>query len=314
MKIRKIILEEKHFYTYTLFALVVCVIFLAVRYHSVSTPTFFTPIEDSKTIQEDLNGDSKKDILYVKRDDKVYYVQVNLHDGTSYGLDASKEFPTLGESINSWPMRVSILDASRNNIKEIFLQSSFHGKPVQHIFSWNDKNYEDIFCSNNNILGFADIKNNKTPKIISANVSNGQILYNSYIFIKNTLKKFNYEYPINYMGSNVIINFLSLIQSFPNDALALPSYFHHGISGNDLNLLYGAANNNMSYSFQDGSFKDLSWDSNGVPHEVKWTLNFKATSLSDDKLTKNMTFDLVLTKYPEPDGSLSYKITSLNLR
>jgi hypothetical protein len=314
MKIRKIILEEKYFYSFIIGTLFVCSLILILKHNWTSKATFFTPIEDSKTIQEDLNGDSKKDILYVKKDDKNYYVQINLHDGTSYGLDPSKEIPTLGESATHWPMRVSILDASRNNIKEIFLQCSFHGKPVQHIFNWNDKGYKDIFCSNNNIIGFSDIKNNKTPKIISANISNGKINYESFIFIKDSLKKFDYNYPANYMGSDVIISFLTLVQSFPNDALALPSYFYNNISGNDLNLLYGTANNNMSYLFQDGSFKDLSWDSNGISHEIKWTLNFKATSLADNKIQKNLTFDLVLTKYNNTDGSYSYKITSLNLR
>lgn len=314
MSLEKFKLTKKCFYSFIILSIIVLIPVIAFRYLNRSSPAFITSIEDSKTIQDDLNGDGKKDILYVKKDEKNYYVQVNLNDGTSYGLNPSGAMPTLGDSTDYWPMKVITLDASRNNIKEIFLQSSFHGKPVQHIFYWKDKKYEDIYCSNNNILGFVDSKNNRTPRIISANIFNGEISYNSFIFVKDELKKYNYTFPSNYMGIDVISNFVTLLQSFPNDSLTLPSYFYHNISGSDLNLLYGTANNNTSYSFQDGVFKDLSWDSNGIPQEIKWTLNFKATSLSDNKVVKSIAFDLILTKYPNSDSSYNYKITSLNLR
>lgn len=314
MNSKKISFNRNYCFSFIILALLLCASIALFKYYNSSSITFFTSVEDSKTIQDDLNGDGKKDILYVKKDDKNYYIQINLHDGTSYALDPSSNFPTLGDSFDYWPMKVTTIDASRNNIKEIFLQSSFHGKPIQHMFLWNGKKYDDIFCSNNNILGFVDSKNNKTPRIISANIYNGEILYNSYIFVKDKLKQFNYNYPTNYMGMDIISNFISLVQSFPNESLTLPPYFYHNISGSDLNLLYGTANNSMSYSFEDGLFKDLSWDSNGVPHEVKWSLNFKSTSLSDSKTAKAITFDLLLTKFTNSDGTFTYKITSLNLR
>jgi len=136
----------------------------------------------------------------------------------------------------------------------------------------------------------------------------------SYIFIKGELKKFEYNYPINYIGCDTIINFISLVQGFPNEALTLPSYLYQNISGNDINLLYQSANNGTNYTFQDGSFKDLSWDSKGIPHEVKWTLNFKSTLLTDSNMVKNVIFDLIITKMNNTDGTYTYKITSIDLR
>jgi hypothetical protein len=212
------------------------------------------------------------------------------------------------------PLRASIIDVSRDNVKEIFLQSSFHGKPIQHVFTLNEKSYNDVLYTNNNILGFVDSKNNKTPKIISANIANNEISFNSYIFIKGVLKKFEYNYPVNYVGCDTILNFISLVQSFPNDGLTLPPYLYPNISGNDINLLYQSANNGTVYTFQDGSFKDLSWDSKGVPHEIKWTLNFKGTLVSDPKVVKSIIFDLILTKINNSDGTFTYKITSIDLR
>lgn len=314
MRIKKIVLEAKYFYSILIFLLVVCCLALSLKYFLNSSLDAFTVIDDNKAIHDDLDGDGRKDILYVKKDDKSYYIQVNLSTGESYSLNPCKDLPTLGDSVGHWPLKVSLLDITRDGSKEILVQSSFHGKPIQHLFILRANGYEDVFNSYNNIIGFADSKNNKTPKVVSAMINKDQSSYDSYIFIKDNFKKFDFNYPSNYMGSDAIGSFISLIQSFPNGSLTIPAYFYHNISGKDLDLLYQVANCNTSYLFQDGIFKDLSWDSKGIPHEVKWTLNFRSTSLLDNKIVKTLSFDLILTKFLNNDGSYTYKITSLNLK
>lgn len=314
MRLKKIILNNYYFYTFVSSVIFISILTIVFNYFFRSSMEAFTVITDNKSIQEDLDGDGERDTLYIKKDDKNYYIQINMKNSNSFSLDPNKDLPTLGDSLNHWPLRASIIDVSRDNVKEIFLQASFHGKPIQHVFTLNEKNYSDVLYTSNNILGFVDSKNNKTPKIISANIANNQILFNSYIFIKGELKKFEYNYPENYVGCDTILSFISLVQGFPNEALTLPPYIYQNISGNDINLLYQSANNGTSYTFQDGSFKDLSWDSKGLPHEIKWTLNFKSALLSDPKAVKSTIFDLILTKINNADGSFSYKITSVDLR
>jgi len=106
------------------------------------------------------------------------------------------------------------MDISRNNVPEIFTQASENNKAVQHAFFWNGEKFDDIFCNTNNILGFVDSKNNKTPKVLSGNIKDGKLNFVSYILIKNSLQSFDYNYIDNYMGKNTVLGFISLLGDF----------------------------------------------------------------------------------------------------
>jgi len=312
MKFQVIFLKKKVIY-YALAIIVGTIMltfFFFFRKSSIST---FNIINENKLMQADLTGDGTKDILYIKTNADKYYIQINSED-KSYYLEPSKKINTVGNFYKDWPMRLTLMDISRNNTPEIFTQASTNNKAIQHVFVWNNEKFDDIFCSTNNILGFIDSKNNKTPKVLSGNINDGKINFVSYIFIKNSLKSFDYNYSNNYMGKNTITSFINLMISFPLAELNISKeLFSPQLNGNDISLLNDLSNRKLHFNFQDGVFKDSAWDKDGNASEILWTLNFKGTSIKDPQETKNYTMNLVLKHFTSSDNSSTFKISSISI-
>ena len=313
MKLQVIFFKKKFIYfalAFIIFA-TMFTFFLLLRNDSLST---FNIVTESKMMQADLTGDGTKDILYIKTETDKYYIQINSQD-KSYYLEPSKTINTVGNYYTQWPMRLTLMDISRNNSPEIFTQASKNNKAVQHVFFWNREKFEDIFCSTNNILGFIDSKNNKTPKVLSGNIKDGKMTFVSYIFIKNSLKSFDYNYADNYMGKNTITSFINLMGSFPLAELNISKeLFSPNLSGNDISLLSDLSNKKIYFNFQDAVFKDYSWDKEGNASKILWTLNFKGTSSKDLKDIKNYTIELILEPMIKVDSVSTFKISSLNIK
>lgn len=271
----------------------------------------FSLMQKDNILEEDLNGDKRKDTILIKQSNQGLIGQVNLNKNKTFSLDYSKELPTLGEYCAYWPVRISTLDISRDNSKEIFLQSSFHNKPVQHIFTWDGSKYLNLYSSTDNLLGFLDSSNSKTPKVIVGNFESGDITFKGYMYDKGKLQEFTKQQPINLAGKDTISNLISLIQSLPNQYISVPNYFYPQISGSDLESLFRLANGSNTFKFQDGYFIDLAWQENGTITCTNWILNFRAMSTSDPSKVSNMTINLMINKYNDDD--FPYKITSFNV-
>lgn len=310
MKSIKNFIKKKYSYIAFIIVLIITAIIFILNKNENSLPTFFI-VDNNKIVNEDLNGDGYKDALYIKTDDNNYLVQINLSNKISYSLNPNKDILTLGEHKTYWPMKVILEDVSRDNVKEIFIQSSINEKSIQHIFRFNGEGYENIYSSYYNILGFLDSKNNKTPKIVTGNFKNNETKLENHIFINNKFKTFEYAYPDNYIGSKLICDFISFIENFPNINTNIPNYFSTYISGNELSMVYQLSSKNTTYHFQDGFFKEISYDSQDRPLEVKWTLNFKGIEKNDYKVINNYTIDLMLAKKA---FEREYMITSINVR
>lgn len=313
MKLQVIFLKKKFIY-YTLAIIIFTIMlacFLFFRNSSIST---FNIVNENKMMQADLTGDGTKDILYIKTEKDKYYIQINSED-KSYYLEPSKKINSVGNYYTEWPMRLTLMDISRNNVPEIFTQASQQNKAIQHAFLWNGEKFDDIFCSTNNILGFVDSKNNKTPKVLSGNIKDGKMNFVSYIFIKNSLKSFDYNYVDNYMGKNTILGFINLMTSFPLAELNISKeLFAPDLNGNDISLLNDLSNRKTYFNFQDAVFKDYNWDKDGNANEILWTLNFKGTNISDLKETKNYSIELILKLIPKDDKMSTFKISSINIK
>lgn len=271
----------------------------------------FNLMQKDNILEEDLNGDKKKDAIVIKHTNQGILAQVNLNKSKTYSLDYSKELPTLGEYCHYWPIRISALDISRDNSKEIFLQSSFHNKPVQHIFTWDGSKYVNLFSSTDNILGFLDSSNSKTPKVVLGNYEGGDITFKGFIYNKGKLEEFTDTNPITLAGEDTISSLISLLQTLPNQYLSVPNYFYPQISGSDLESLFRLANGSNSFKFQDGYFIDLAWQENGTITCANWILNFRSTSTTNPSVISNLTVNLMINKYPDDD--FPYKITSFNI-
>lgn len=313
MKLQVIFLKRKFIY-YALSIIIFAIILALLLFFRTSSISTFNIVNENKMIQADLTGDGNKDILYIKTEKDKYYIQVNSGD-ESYYLEPAKKISTAGNFYTEWPMRLTLMDISRNNIPEIFTQSSQKGNAIQHAFIWSGEKFDDIFCSTNNILGFIDSKNNKTPKVLSGNIKDGKMNFTSYIFIKNVLKSFDYTYEDNYMGRNTILSFIDLMVSFPLAELNISKeLFAADLNGNDISLLGDLSSRKSYFNFQDAVFKDYSWDKDGNTSEILWTLNFKGTSNNDVKEIKNYTLELILKSMPKDDKTSTFKISSISIK
>jgi len=313
MKLQVIFFKKKYIY-YALAIIAFTVIitfFLCFRKDSIST---FNTVNETKMMQADLIGNGTKDILYIKTEMEKYYIQINSGDN-SYYLEPSNKIGTVGNYYADWPMRLTLMDISRNNVPEIFTQASITNKAVQHAFLWNGKKFDDIFCSTNNILGFVDSKNNKTPKFLSGNIKDGKMNFVSYILIKNKLKSFDYNYIDNYMGKNTILGFISLIGTFPLSELNISKeLFAPDLNGNDISLLTDLSSKKIHLDFQDAIFKDYKWDKDGNASEILWTLNFKGASVNNLLETKNYIMELTVKHIPIVDKESTFKISSVSIK
>ncbi|MBU3154417.1 VCBS repeat-containing protein [Clostridium estertheticum] len=321
MKLQIIFLKKK--YIYYVLAIIIFTItltfLLLFKTNAIST---FNIINESKMMQADLTGDGNKDILYIKTDVDKYYIQINSGDKCYY-LEPSKKLNTVGNYYLQWPMRLTLMDISRNNVPEIFTQASVNNKAVQHVFLWTGEKYEDIFSSTNNILGFVDSKNNKTPKMLSGNIKDGELNLISYIFIQDSLKSFDYNYVDNYMGKTTVLGFINLMATFPVSELTMPKdLFTSDLNGNDISLLSDLSDRKVHLTFQDAVFKDFKWDKDGNTSDVLWTLNFKGTNTNDLlepnvtnlKESKNYTIELILKLIPNTNKDPSFKISSIDIK
>lgn len=314
MKFRVIFLKKKHIY-YALLILVIIILLAVFISTRKTSPTFNTLVDNSKMIQTDLTGDGKKDILYIKTEKDKYYMEVNTGEKSFY-LEPDKKMATAGIYDPYNPLKVTLMDVTRDKVPEIFIQSSQNGKGVQHVFIWDDGKFKDVFCSSNSILGFADCSNNKTPKFLSGKITSNKIEFSNYIFIpdSNKLEKFAFNHKDNYMGRDTILSFIKYIGSLPEGEAEKPAnIFYPGLNGDDISLIGKLSGENNTYVFQNCVFKDNKSDKNGDITEALWTLNFKAASNTNKKQIKNYSLNVLLKPNEKADENYLFKIYSIKL-
>ena len=310
MKLKVLFLKKKYIY-YTAIAIVILILFSILLLTKKSATTFST-VTNNKAIKADLTGDGVEDILYINKSNDKYYVQVNTKD-TSLYLKPDIKLNTVGTYSSFWPMKVTLMDINRDKIPEIFIQAQEKGVPIQHIFTWNNNDFKDILSSSNNVFGFMDCKNNKTPKLISENISNGKISQSNYVLINKELRSFNFNSNDAFLGNDSILAFIKYVQGFPSSEPYKPTnIFYPGLTGSDLSILGKLSGSNTTYIFQDGLFMDTKWTSDGDVSEVNWILNFKATSNIDKDIVKICTINLSLKASSNEKGINLYKINNIS--
>jgi len=309
MKFRVIFLKKKNI-LYFLILVLVLLIFLVFFFRNTTT-TF--NVTEKNSIKADLNGDGHDDILNVKNDNNKYYIEINTKSKT-YTLDPDKDIKTLGIYSSTWPMKINMVDISRDRIPEIFIQSSYKDNPLQHIFHWNGEKFENIFSNSNSILGFIDYNNNKTPKIVSGAIVNNKINLNNYIFSNYKFTSYNYDCKDTFMGKDSVLYFINFIQGLPNNEAYRPNdIFAPNISGKSLSTIGTLSGENNKYIFQDALFMDTKCDKDGEASEVKWVLNFKGISNANKYVAKNYTITLFLKPVNDSSASCYFKIYSINI-
>ena len=305
MKLRVLFLKKIHI-LYSLIFIFLSVFLLLILFGTAGT-NVSTTIKDNTIIKADLTGDGKEDMLYINTESDKYFLQVNALN-KSYPINAKGDVNTLGRYYPYNPMKINLMDLTRDKIPEIFVQAMEKGFSIQHIFSWNGSQFDDLFCSNNNIMGVVDSKNNKTPKFISAFYSNSSINISYYMYLRNKIEKV--DYTNNLPGKDELFSFINYIQALPYGEANKPiDIFSPGVTGSDISVIGKLASANKIYKFNDAFFADTKFNKDGEATEYRWTLNFKATPVSKDSGSENVSIIVKLKKTSQ--NQQSFKIYSL---
>jgi hypothetical protein len=311
MKLRVLFLKKYHI-LYLAAITLICSFILSAFTGDKSSSTFNMIVNDSKAIKADLTGDGMEDILYIKTEKDKYYIQVN-SGNESYYLEPGRKLNSTGYYYPYWPMKISLMDISRDRVPEIFVQASQKDKPIQHIFLWDGREFKDIYCSTNNIFGVIDSQSNKTPKIISGNLVNSKLNFASYMFFNGNLQNINYSSEDIIPGKDAVLGFIKYIETLPEGESYKPlEVFYPGLTGKDLTAIGKMCGENNIYSFQDAIFMDTKVNKDGDITEIKWTLNFRATSKNLSDQIKNYSVIIKL----KPDSTCSdrcFKIFNISL-
>lgn len=312
MKFKVLFIKRKHIY----YLVLTSIVFISfVIFHSLKTketyPTFSVNL-NSKAYKADLTGDGKEDMLYITTNKDKYYLQVTTQKDSLF-LEPNKNIKTLGSYYPYWTLRIKLLDISRDKIPEIFIQTSEKNNPIQHIFIYNNGKFENIFSSHNNVIGFVDCSNNKTPKLISGNISKGNFMFHNYILLQNKLEQFNYVSNDTFMGKDTILSFVNFVTTITKDSkIPDQQIFSPKISDTSMALVYALMNTDNTYVFQDAQFMDIRSTKDGEPSQIQWLLNFRGISNSNSNIIKNYTIKVTLKAFNTSKESYYFKIDSLN--
>ncbi|ENK1244678.1 hypothetical protein ACFLKB_01040 [Clostridium sp. FAM 1755] len=310
MKMRVFFLKRKSIYYFLLLSLILITLLTTIKYKNTSA---FKLLNSNKTIRRDLTGDGNEDNINITNKDNKYFITVKSQN-KNYTLKNNENKSFIGDYNKFWPIKLNFQDISRDKIPEIFIQCSQYKMPIQYIFKWQNNEFKKLYSSNNNIIGLMDSNNNKTPKIISGNLKNNEIVFDSFIFMEDSIKRFDYNFNENFMGSNTIIEFINYIQSLPISEENRPkSILTDNISGKDISVIGNLVKENNIYTFQDANFKDIRNNNDGEINEIKWSLNFKGMSKQDNNLVKNYSIDVLLKLVDNPDDNHRFKIYSITL-
>ena len=311
MKLWVIVLSKKNI-IYFLVALLLLLLFSCFLFQNKNTTVLNVTEED--TIKADLTGDGQEDILKIKNNNNKYYIEINTKSKT-FILQPDKDIATLGFLSESWPIKISLIDISRDKIPEIFVQSSYKGNALQQVFFWNGKEFESMYSNSNSILGFIDYSNNKTTKIVSGKIINSNIYFDNYIFLNYKFKNYNLQCTNSFMGKDSIMTFVNYIQSLPNGEEKRPiEIFDPKVNGKSLSKIGNLSSENNSYIFQDATFMDTRCDENGEVSELKWNLNFRGISNLDRNIVKNYNITVLLKPFKDSTESFYFKIFSINVK
>lgn len=310
MKLRVIFLRKNQIISIFLILLFLLTLFI-FSYSKKSASTFST-IGKSKTIKYDVTGDGVKDTININTKQGKYSIEIISKD-KKIELIPGGNPKTLGKYSMEWPLRLTLMDISRNRIPEIIIQASDNNKAIQHIFLFQAGQFKDVFSDSNNILGIIDSQNNRTPKVISAKYSDTGFDFSNYILIGSELQKYNYNIIEDYMGKSTSLNLINYIQSLPKGEINVPKdIFDPALKGNELAIIGKMAAENCIYTFQDAFFKDIKYDKDGETNEVSWILNFKGININTNEV-KNYTLNVLMKKIAVDETNYKFKIYYINL-
>lgn len=310
MRLRVFFIKKKYLFLFLFFTLIIILFILFNLTKNPDIPTF-NYTKGNSSLTADLNGDGEKDTLYLKEEDNNYFIHITLNNKDIY-LKPDKSNDTLGEKSSYWPIRISLVDVNRDKIPEICIQGSKDNSAIQHIFAYENDGFKDIFSGNNNLTGFINIHTNKSPILISGNYSSGNIKIDSFYLLHNTLKSIDLKSDSSFVGKDTILSFINFMEdlSLGNDTMPY-KIVSEQLNSEDYAVIGRLSAQNRKFLFQDGYFVDNKYNDDGELEEIKWNLNFKGISNSNNNDIKNYNLELLLIKSSEKSNSYNYKISTM---
>lgn len=300
LKFKVFFIKSKYIFYFILFLVLftLMVIYLNMPKSKESLPTFYkNASEDSYKL--DLTGDGQEDNLYIIKKDNKYSLNINTNLD-SVILKPNSKSGFFGEYSTYWPFRIRFQDLNRDNTPEILIQSTLNNKPIQHVVVYDNvtETFNDLICNNNNLLGIIDLSNNKTPKLISANISTESMTVINHILIKNNFNKFTYTNKSDegFFCKSSMINLINFI-STKDESLykkILNDFCSKDIDSKSLNTLNSISSYKEDFVFQHGFFKDIKSNKEGYPIELEWVLSFRKIDPSQNNNIVNNNFTILI--------------------
>ena len=314
MNFNVLFIKIEHLYYFCLILILFILLFFFIKVNKQynTDPTFSEKSSEEK-YELDLTGDGIKDNLYIINKNNNYSLNINTNS-QSLIVAPDKTVSSYGNYSEYWPIKVTFLDINRDSIPEIFLQSCFNDVAGSSIIKYNasSHSFENIFFKNNNILGFLDTSNNKTPKLISANLSAKGMTINSYIFIKNKFQEFTYDQKSdeNFFCKTLITKLTYFLTCKNKDSLdsLLKDYTIEDLDSKSMKTLITLKEDETSFTFQDAYFIDVKSNDDGYPIEIEWYLSFSGKDVSNNDKITNYTYKVVA----KGNNDTSFKIVSIS--
>lgn len=305
MKFKVLFIKSKYIYYFLLFLIlfILLIIFLNLSKQKEIVPTFNqNASEDSYKL--DLTGDGKEDYLYIITKENKYSLNIN-RNLESIVLESNSESGFFGEHSTYWPFIIRFQDLNRDKTPEILVQSTSNNKAVQHVvvYDYESETFNDAICNNNNLLGIMDLSNNKTPKLISANISNDSMTITNYILLKNKFNQFTYtnKSDEDFFCKNLIINVINFFCTKNDDLYEniLKNHCSPNIDSKSLNTLASLSSYKIDFIFRDGFFKDIKSNENGYPTVIEWYLSFSGNDSSQNNNIVNYSYKMIAVQNDE---------------
>ncbi|GAA0180633.1 hypothetical protein SH2C18_32880 [Clostridium sediminicola] len=300
MKFNVLFIKSKYilYFLILLLLLALSFIYMNINKDDNTVPTF-QQYASEDFYEIDLNGDGKKDKLYIIKKENNYSLNVNTNlDSIVIKSNSKSDF--FGEFCTYWPISINFQDLNRDNTPEILLQSKSNDKATQHIIAYDNEtaSFKDLISNDNNLLGILDLSNNKTPKLISGNISKNDMIIKSYILINNNFNEFTYanKSDENFFCKNlisIIINYLSTKDN-PEELYQniIKNHCSKEIDTKSLNTLTSLNSDKNNFIFQDAYFQDIKSNKEGYPTELEWNLSFRSSDDSQNKALVNYRYKI----------------------
>ncbi|WP_300382007.1 hypothetical protein [Clostridium sp.] len=302
-----LILNKKNLKHYTIYFLIIFILFSSLfLYLNKKQYISVLNYENNNTYSDfDLDGDGFLDKLEIIKESNKYIVNIHSQDNV-YTLSNSDGSKYLGDLDSSFPIRVNLIDLSRDNIPEIIIRTTISSNPINYIFTFNKDNFINIFQSDYNLLGLLDSNNNRTPNIYSLSSRKGDSSSLAYMIINNEAKDISIIKK-NIPGLNLIQQLIDYTE-YPYELNNCPDIFSSTISKSEISTLWELNKNDNRYNFQCGYFYDYKWNGNGEFDGLIWELSFNKEDKKDSS-SLDKEFSLCLTM--EYDMYKQLKITSV---